>query len=534
MRAEPTSDEGSPVPLLPAGSRGGSSGGHQQSEGRGVHSDDLGCISRVASERQVRAMCADILRFDREYPIVGLTCRTRGYTPALSPERVREVIWPDVPIYVIEQREARTAHELLPDRLAAYNGAGRVWWPGVDEETEPSWHPLIYDSTGTYGEEAITRIAGEFAVQPHDTIDLSPREQVALRLRSVPRLGLLVSGAPADAPLVMLAARKDLRRLTSDLRRVDRDYPIVVLTFGEGEKEPGFSLSAIRSALNPRVPIYLLGTFDLCRRLAQALGPRLAVDSGNARIFWPGVSRDSDPADHPLVAVGASSDRDPADRLISALELSRPNVKGHVALTQQRLQTTEHQLAENVRQLRRSRAESDAVLARAEAAEASLATAEQQLVALKLAGLDEVELEMVASMDSDARMHRLISREWITALQAADRREYPLGGYILGSQFIASVEDRRIVTLLARVAFACAMVACGRAGELSGLESHSWREGKMSGSGEDPQAVRADGGKAWMCNLGHGRGAPRLIYWVLPDGQTEFEAVRNHDAIGRL
>jgi hypothetical protein len=36
-----------------------------------------------------------------------------------------------------------------------------------------------------------------------------------------------------------------------------------------------------------------------------------------------------------------------------------------------------------------------------------------------------------------------------------------------------------------------------------------------------------------MCNLGHGRGAARLFYWMLPDGNIEFEAVRNHDAIAR-
>jgi hypothetical protein len=94
-----------------------------------------------------------------------------------------------------------------------------------------------------------------------------------------------------------------------------------------------------------------------------------------------------------------------------------------------------------------------------------------------------------------------------------------------------SIEDRRIATPRTRVAFASAMVACGRAGELPGLEPHPWRDGKMSGSGEDPQAVRADGGKALMCNLGYGRGAARLFYWVLPDGMIEFEAVRNHDAI---
>ena len=142
------------------------------------------------------------------------------------------------------------------------------------------------------------------------------------------------------------------------------------------------------------------------------------------------------------------------------------------------------------------------------------------------------ELQAVASMDREAVMQRLICREWLTALAAADRCDQVLGGYRLAPQFMASVEDRRIATPVTRIAFACAMVACGRASELPGLEPHPWREGK-SGGGNDPQAVRENGAKAWMCNLGRSRGAARLFYWLLPDGVIEFDSVRNHQAISR-
>jgi hypothetical protein len=533
-RAAPLPSEGPSARLLSVAAPIGGSSGTGPPSGAGAEAHERRGISRVNSKRLVHALCADILRPERNYPIVGLTCRTREYTPALDPERVREVVGPNVPIYVIEQREARVAFGLLPDRLAAYNGAARVWWPGVDEDAEPSWHPLIYDSTGSYGDDVIARLAHEFEVQSHDTIGLTPREQAALRLRSVPRPSQASSGdAREPEPIELLATRKDLRRLMHDLRRGDRDYPIVVLTFRDGDDQPGFQPDAIRPALDPRVPIYVLGTQDLCRRLSQSLGPKFAVGNGNARIMWPGVREDSDPADHPLVPADGDSDRDPTDRLIGALELSRPSIKVHVEDMCERLQAVERQAADSHRELRESRTECRMILERAQAAESRLATAEQQLTALKLAGLDDDELEMVAIMDSGAIMQRLIFREWLTSLQPDDRSTYPLGGYRLASAFIASVEDRRIATPRTRIAFACAMVACGRAGELPGLEPHPWREGKMSGGGGDPQAMRADGGKALMCNLGHGRGAARLFYWVLPDGNIEFEAVRNHDAIAR-
>jgi hypothetical protein len=145
--------------------------------------DGIGEVFRVESERQLQAMCADILRSDRDYPIVGLTCRPGARDPALPVDRVRASIWPSVPIYVIEPQQARAAHAVLPNRLGAYNGAARVWWPGVDEHSDQSWHPLIYDSTGVYGEDALRRLAIEFERQCPSPIDLSPEQQLILHER---------------------------------------------------------------------------------------------------------------------------------------------------------------------------------------------------------------------------------------------------------------------------------------------------------------------------------------------------------------
>jgi hypothetical protein len=435
---------------------------------------------------------------------------------------------------VIEPRESRTLNNLLPKEFGAYNGAARVWWPGVDADCEPSWHPLIYDSKSLYGDGALERLAAEFTSVPESISELSPREQAALRLRSVPRPAASVPQRHGSGALVPLATRKDLRRLTGELRRTDRDYPVVVLAPGDPAGEPAFHPSEIRERLDPQIPVYVLGSPDLSRRLEQTLGLALAVGGRDARVFWPGVGRDSDPAEHPLVPAQSENDRrDPVDRLIVALDQSRPTVRGHVADIQGRLERREQQATDTLAQLRQARAETEDALRRAEAAERDRDTLKRQLAALHEAGLDADELDAVAGMDAEALMQRLICREWLTSLQVADRREHLLAGYRLGPMFMSSVEERRVSTPRPRVAFACAMVACGRAGELAGLEPHPWREGKMSGSGDDPQTVRADGAKGLMCNLGHGRGAARLFYWTLPDGIIEFDSMRNHDAIGQ-
>lgn len=484
-------------------------------------------IFRVATERQLQALCAEILDGGRTSPIVGVTCRPGSRDPALAVNLVCEVVWASVPIYVIEPQQAREMSKLLPDGLGAYNGAIRIWMPGIREHPDPSWHPLIHDTTGVYGGDALRRLAAEFAIKPPGAADLTPEQQALVQVRSPPP-----PTVASEVLLLRVSSRKDLRRLLSDLRG-DRDGAIVVLTVGVGGEGPAFPPGPTCAALRDPASIFVLESADLCRRLAHVLGPQLAVEGGDARIFWPGAGPDSDPVEHPLVpACSAGDSRSAVERLIAAFELSRPLVRRYLAPIQMRLAALEEQSARALSKLRESEAEQRRAVERAEAAETQLAGLQRQLAALQAAGLDTIELQAVAGMDREAVMQRLICREWLTTLAAADRRDQVLGGYRLAPQFMASVEDRRIATPASRIAFACAMVACGRAPELPGLEPHPRREGR-SGGGDDPQAVREDGAKAWMCNLGHGRGAARLFYWQLPDGVIEFDSIRNHEAISR-
>ncbi len=81
-----------------------------------------------------------------------------------------------------------------------------------------------------------------------------------------------------------------------------------------------------------------------------------------------------------------------------------------------------------------------------------------------------------------------------------------------------------------RIAWVCAMVACRRAARLRGIDTHPLLVGNAG-----VQIVRGDGGKGWRCSLKrNASGGPRLHYWVLPDGTTEFADIGNHEGLGRL
>jgi hypothetical protein len=502
----------------------------------GAPATSVDLVVRVSSEGQAIALYEEIRRTHRKYPIVALTCRAGKRDPALDVDRVRERIWPGVPIYVVEPRESRTLNDMLKrdlgtDEFGVYNGAARVWWPGVDEDAQPSWHPLVVESRKEYRDEALERLAVEFTKIPEALQKLSPREQAAARLRSVPRPSDVGHQGTSVGVTIPLSTRRDLRRLTGELRRDDRNHPLVVLTPGDGTSEAISPSAALRSAIDPHIPIYVLGNDDLCRRLANVVGDRFAVQRGDARIYWPDLRNDSDPEAHPLVPAHNPDDhRHATERLVSALELSRPQVRSHFALTDERRRRAEQQAAENTRALRKARTELSSALARAREAEAASAQAEQQLDALSAAGLEQTELNMLVGLDTDGRLHRLIAREWQRALPSPeDRRKFPPGRYIFGERFIKSV-DELAGTPIERTAWVCAMVASGRGNELPSLEPHHFRGGAKVGAA---QQVRGDGSKAWICRL-LGESHSRLLYWMTTDGLVEFALVASHGTIDRL
>jgi hypothetical protein len=493
-------------------------------KGSGDGSPEPMPVFRVATEHQAQALYEQISDPGRRYPIVGLTCRAGlRREPAVSVERAQAVVWPGVPICIIEPRESRTLNNLLPRKLGAYNGAVRVWWPGVSKDSSPSWHPLILDPSGFYGDNEIEQLAEQFATPHPETIyDLPPEKQAAMR----ERLRIVTK----SKRVVAVASFKEVRSLTSELRRTDREYPIVVVAAADGDSEPMFPLDELRNEIDPHVPIYVLANPAITRRLTAALGDGFGVPTSCARIYWTGVQSDDNPATHPVVGGDGGK---AVTRLVQTLGLTRPEVRGHVEHTEGRLQHARQRATTTTRELRKAHEERDDALQRARAAEAALADLEGRHREFLESGIDEAEFRAIVNYDPEAVMQRLICHAWLTALEPADRHQCPLHGYRLGRQFLASISDRKNAVPGERIAFACAMVACGRASFLPGLEPHPWRDGKASGSGDDPHVTRGDGGEGFLCNLGHGRGAARLFYWALPEGITEFEGVRNHDAIGR-
>jgi hypothetical protein len=325
-----------------------------------------------------------------------------------------------------------------------------------------------------------------------------------------------------ESSYTLVRSARDVLRLIAEIIRATRDYPIVGVTQRDGEARAALTPQEVQAVTGERTRVYLIVGDYVLRRLERAEGPKFGAACGTAWVWWPECRvRDA----------GTSSG---LEQFAPEFELSRPAVRGELDRLAGELATSGHELAEaregNIglkRNLRAAEVDERRAVVRSEAAEQMLEEARAYLKSLKDAGLDSDELRMIAQMELEDRLHRLIFREWMR-LTPSDRREHQLS-YVFGVRFVATVEQHRDIPR-DRLAWACAMIACNR--KPAGLDVHPLRKGN---GGNDPQVVRTDGAKAWRArittNVPNAPVASRLHFWINATGGAgvEFGSVGYHD-----
>jgi hypothetical protein len=126
-----------------------------------------------------------------------------------------------------------------------------------------------------------------------------------------------------DAALVIVRSYEALRGMEAVLRSADRGQPVVGLACLEEINEPVLDPQRVREIVGVRPQIYYVPGEYLLRRLHEMLGGRLALPAGGVRVWWPGLSTHSDPAEHPLVlALDSESQAHMLEEFARQFELS--------------------------------------------------------------------------------------------------------------------------------------------------------------------------------------------------------------------
>jgi hypothetical protein len=320
----------------------------------------------------------------------------------------------------------------------------------------------------------------------------------------------------------------DPDRYAAEVMDADRDYPLVLLTSRLGEPYPALDPAEVENIVGADTHLGFMETSFRTKRLDELLPTKLGVFGGAARIWWPGVTPASDPYDHPLIhdpyaTYGEKTLRILRSRWVEGPPAGKGDVEPELVVVKRDLERAREQLERSRATNAELQAEVASLTERAKRAEEA---ANEQRRLRRAAVAPSSEEPAGTDRDPEAAFHVLIASAWADALTSQDRRAMPFRPYRLGAAFLEGI-DVVPGAGAARVAWVCAMVACDRAREIDGLDLHQLRSGH---GGSDPQRTRRDGAVAWRCAVKRNQpAAPRLHYWVAPDGVIEFADVVAHD-----
>jgi hypothetical protein len=187
----------------------------------------------------------------------------------------------------------------------------------------------------------------------------------------------------------MVSDDEDLQAMGSYLCSGDRDEPVVALTSGS-TGQLVLAPDKVRTIVGG-ARIYLVTAKHMLLHLEGLLGPNLALPAGAARIWWPELTFDSDPLEHPAVLrLEDESEAEMLTEFARCFELTRPVVRRAIKLIENTRAVLELELAQAREQqrttderLRDTQVESHEQATRADEAEAQLASTTRELEALQ-------------------------------------------------------------------------------------------------------------------------------------------------------
>ncbi len=107
--------------------------------------------------------------------------------------------------------------------------------------------------------------------------------------------------------------------LRDELFSPDRELPIVAITSSRQTGAPWLDPERLASRLEGRAIVLALDTGETTWALSDTLPERMDVYGGATRIWWPGLTEQSDPVDHPLLFARTRRDGDRVFRRVLGL-----------------------------------------------------------------------------------------------------------------------------------------------------------------------------------------------------------------------
>jgi hypothetical protein len=131
----------------------------------------------------------------------------------------------------------------------------------------------------------------------------------------------------------------------------------------------------------------------------------------------------------------------------------------------------------------------------------------------------------VSAQDPEGALMELILQRWLETLSLQERTQHPLGPYVLGPDFVRSIEGLSNL-VRERLAYVCAMIVCKRVESLAALALSPLPPNPHAH--HDPASL--NGNQAWQCRLTRedSQTPPAVRYLQLTDGTIKFTGMGSY------
>ncbi len=329
----------------------------------------------------------------------------------------------------------------------------------------------------------------------------------------------------ADRPYVVVKSRRDVGEIVETVLDPDREDLVVVLTARQDQREPSLDVEDVRRIVGPSALIYFMLTGRLSLELGMRVPDRRGPYNGSMRVWLPGAGVKGHPREHPQVfdptgEYGPRSLRQLAYGLRDAflmrgIEPQVDPVAAHRSLEIVRV-TEEAEAAKRAY-------EEQLTLAHRERDEAVKGEREAER-RLRMGQRDRGATQVIAQ-DPEGALMELILQRWLETLSLQERTQHPLGPYVLGADFVRSIEGLSNL-VRERLAYVCAMIVCKRVETLAALA--------LSPLPPNPHAhhdnASPNGDQAWQCSLTRedSQTPPAVRYLQLADGTIKFTGMGSY------
>lgn len=309
---------------------------------------------------------------------------------------------------------------------------------------------------------------------------------------------------------------KGAAALAAEIWDPGRVQPLVILSPVPG-RHPRLLLDHHRltGLLGDEADLAVLTDHEATQALCALLPDRLKFGTGSLRIFFPDADQGDHPRRHPWIFVKPGN---PERTLQMIARVLRQEPVTAWTSSDQRPLATPDPLGEVQHALAEARARISALATERK-------RLQRELAELRQVGACRYTPPAVYA-DPEVQFRYEVEQHWLSTLPEKERSKHPLAEYLLGSDFLDSLAALQVVRHDA-VLTAVVDVLTGQVSIKNGRRTHRQRVGR--GGGTAP-LVRADGAAAWRCDIRSSTpAAPRLLWWVLPDGRIELAKAAVHD-----